>query len=173
MKISDHLENDPKIGKTLLWSLIPVMLLAWLVAFLVAEWLEFIKSITHQEELIHITAGMGLLPSVFFLLLIFVLIAIGAVLIIAAQYTQYSSLLEHDTSTWFTKCFRVCIYSLIPCITLYFILPVFSDRIAERLGYEYYCPEELHISGPRYGYFEYTYAVSPDLCPAEDSETKK
>jgi hypothetical protein len=59
---------------------------------------------------------------------------------------------------------------LVPLI-FYFMLPVFSDKIALKLGYPYFCPKPVETTYfEHYLFYDFTYAEQPDLCPSTEAE---
>jgi hypothetical protein len=100
-------------------------------------------------------------------------IVINALLLIA-KYTKNSRLLCFDPDktlieAYFPYLVKFCIVSMI----LYFMLPIFSDKIASTLGYQYFCPKPVETTYlEHYLYFDFTYAKRPDLCPSVEAGRK-
>jgi hypothetical protein len=66
-----------------------------------------------------------------------------------------------------------CIKFLIVYLITFFMLPIFSDKIAATLGYQYFCPKPVETTYlEHYLYFDFTYAKRPDLCPSVEAGRK-
>lgn len=174
MNIQEKLEIISNPIKYFIFFIIVFLFLVWGGAEQVAELYDFIDVIKTQGDVIHITAGMVFFPVGVVLILIIAIVIVLNVLLLIAKYTKNSRLLRFDPDkTLIEPYFPSLIKCCIAFIILYFILPIFSDKIASTLGYQYFCPKPVETTYlEHYLYFDFTYAKRPDLCPSVEAERK-
>jgi uncharacterized BrkB/YihY/UPF0761 family membrane protein len=174
MNIQEKLKIISNPIKDFILFLILFLIFVWIGTLQIDEFIDFIRTLTNHGDVISITAGMGYLPLAFFLLLILAMVIVIIGLLLIAKYTKNSNLLNFDPDKtliepYFPSLIKLCIVFIV----LYFMLPIFSDKIAAKLGYRYFCPKPVETTYfESYLFYDFTYAKQPDLCPSFEDQYK-
>lgn len=174
MNIQERLKIAKSPVRDLIISILFLLFFVWLGTVQIDESVDFIKAIKNKSDVISITADIGFLPITFVLMLMFATVIVVITLVLIAKYTRNSKLMRFDLDKTLIASFSpFCIKFLIIYLITFFMLPIFSDKIATTLGYQYFCPKPVETTYfEHYIFFDFTYAKGPDLCPSVEAERK-
>ena len=174
MNVQDKLKIISNPLKDFIFFILLFLFLVWGGIEQVTELYDFIDAINTQGDFINITADLGLFPLWVVLMLIIAMMVVVIALSLIAKYTKNSNLLNFDPDKtliepYFPSLIKLCIVFIV----LYFMLPIFSDKIAAKLGYRYFCPKPVETTYfESYLFYDFTYAKQPDLCPSFEDQYK-
>jgi hypothetical protein len=174
MNIQERLEIAKNPVRDLIIYILFLLLFVWIGTVQIDELVDFIKAITNHGDVINITVRMGAFPAMLVLMLMFAMVIVIITLVLVAKYTNNSSLMRFDPDKIFITPFcHFCIKFLIIYFFIFFILPIFSDKIALKLGYRYFCHKPVETTYfESYLFYDFTYAKQPDLCPSFEDGRK-